>query len=63
MCHRIQPLLLSELLEALEALRASGRARVPMREPDIVVPDAYPGTMLPLFIPTQQGGLDARELT
>ena len=63
MCHRIHPLLLSELLEALEALRASGRARVPMREPGILVPDAYPGTMLPLFIPTQQGGLEARELT
>lgn len=63
MCHRIQPLLLSELYEALEALRASGRARVPAREPGVVVPDAYPGTKLPLFIPTQQGSLEAAELT
>ena len=63
MCHRIHPLLLSELYEALEALRASGRARVPAREPGVVVPDAYPGTKLPLFIPTQQGSLEAAELT
>ena len=62
MCHRIQPLLLSELYEALEALRASGRARVPAREPGVVVPDAYPGTKLPLFIPTQRGSLEAAEL-
>ena len=62
MCHRIVPLLLSELYEALEALRASGRARVPAREPGVVVPDAYPGTKLPLLIPTQQGALEPTEL-
>ncbi len=60
-CHRISPLALAELFEALEALRASGRARVPDRKDGMLVPDAYPGSVVPLFIPGPSGELQAQE--
>lgn len=63
MCHRVSPLLIAELKAALRDLEATGHARVPQREPDIVVPDAYPGRQLPLFAPDANGRLQALELT
>ena len=63
MCHRIEPLRLSDLFAALEALRTSGRARVPARDSGMAVPDAYPGKKIPLFIPTLEGSLEPTELT
>ncbi|MBQ9005102.1 MAG: SOS response-associated peptidase family protein [Atopobiaceae bacterium] len=63
MCHRIEPLRLSDLYEALKALRTSGRARVPRQDPGEVVPDAYPGKKIALFVPTPQGSLEPTELT
>ena len=62
-CHRIEPLRLSDLYEALKALRTSGRARVPRQDPGEVVPDAYPGKKIALFVPTPQGSLEPTELT
>ncbi len=48
--------------------RASSTCRsramhVPRRDPSTVVPDAYPGTQVPLFVPDEKDGLTARELT
>lgn len=63
MCHRISPLVIAELKAALEELEVSGHARVPRREPHVVVPDVYPGRQLPLFVPTASGALEAVELT
>lgn len=62
MCHRITPLLLSDLQEALKNLQQTGHAHMPQRSGD-AVPDAYPGTQLPLFVPGQDGQLEAKELT
>lgn len=63
MCHRVMPLLLGELEAALDELHRSGHARVPQREAGLVVPDAYPGKQLPLFVPDDASGLQAVELT
>lgn len=63
MCHRVMPLLLGELEAALDELHRSDHARVPAREAGLVVPDAYPGRQLPLFVPDDAGGLTAVELT
>lgn len=63
MCHRISPLVIAELKAALEELGESGHARVPRRDPGVVVPDVYPGRQLPLFVPNATGGLEAVELT
>ena len=63
MCHRVSPLVIAELKAALRELEATGHARVPQREPDVVVPDAYPGKQLPLFVPDARGRLQAVELT
>jgi putative SOS response-associated peptidase YedK len=63
MCHRISPLLIQELREALDELQQSGRPRLPRRDPNLVVPDAYPGRQLPLFVTNERGELDAVELT
>lgn len=62
MCHRVSPLVIAELREALEELKRSGRARVPRRDPDMVVPDAYPGKQLPLFTQNEAGELEAVSL-
>ena len=62
MCHRMSPLLLRELQEGLRYMEATGRATVPRREPGTAVPDAYPGTQVPLFVPDGDGGLVATEL-
>ena len=63
MCHRVSPLVIEELKAALREREATGRARVPRRDPDVVVPDAYPGKQLPLFAPGVDGRLQAVELT
>lgn len=63
MCHRVSPLLRSELQEALDMLRETGHARVPQREPGVMVPDAYPGQQLPLFVPNDTGELAVTTLT
>ena len=63
MCHRVSPLLRSELQEALDMLRATGHARVPQREPGVMVPDAFPGHQLPLFVPDDKGELAVATLT
>jgi putative SOS response-associated peptidase YedK len=63
MCHRITPLLMAELREALEELRASGHARVPVPEPDVAVPDAYPGSSVPLIVVDSWGQLEPTELS
>lgn len=61
-CHRISPLLIAELREALGELHDTGRARVTRRDPKTVVPDAYPGRQLPLFTLDETGQLQASEL-
>ncbi len=63
MCHRITPLLASELQQALNDLASTGRARIPSRDPNIVVPDAYPGTQVPLFTTTEEGSLQVAVLS
>lgn len=63
MCHRMSPLLLRELQEGLKYMQVTGRAHVPRRDPSIVVPDAYPGSHVPLFVPSDDGKLAATELT
>ena len=63
MCHRISPLLIAELRAALGELDRTGRARVPRRDPKVVVPDVYPGKQLPLFVTDAEGKLEAVELT
>ena len=62
MCHRISPLLIEELREAIGEMHRTGRARVPKRDPSIVVPDVYPGKQLPLFVPNEDGGLEPTSL-
>lgn len=63
MCHRMCPLTTDEAQEAIRSLRQTGHARVPQREEGLVVPDAYPGGQVPLFVVGQGGQLEARELT
>lgn len=69
MCHRMSPLTMRELEEGLKYMRATGHARVPRRDPSTVVPDAYPGTQVPLFVLDENDGaagfpsLRAAELT
>lgn len=63
MCHRMSPLLLRELQEGLKYMQVTGRAYVPRRDPSIVVPDAYPGSQVPLFVLRDDGTLAATELT
>lgn len=62
MCHRISPLLIEELRQALGDMRQTGRARVPRRDPHTVVPDAYPGKQMPLFVLDAHGELDVASL-
>ena len=63
MCHRISPLLIQELTAALEELQATGRATVPPRDPDLEVPDVYPGKQLPFFAVGANGSLEPTQLT
>lgn len=63
MCHRMSPLLLRELQEGLKYMQVTGRAHVPRRGPSVVVPDAYPGSQVPLFVPSEDGSLSAAQLT
>ena len=55
MCHRMSPLLYRELERAIRELKFTGRARVPRRDPDVQVADAYPGTQLPLIVEGEHG--------
>ena len=57
MCHRVMPVLLSEVEYLLEQQRTTGRARRPHRDPSVTVPDAYPGQELPLILPAPSGEL------
>jgi putative SOS response-associated peptidase YedK len=59
----MSPLLLRELQEGLKYMQVTGRAYVPRRDPSIVVPDAYPGSQVPLFVLRDDGTLAATELT
>ncbi|MDO4797617.1 MAG: SOS response-associated peptidase family protein [Coriobacteriales bacterium] len=61
MCHRITPLLRPELEQALDSLERTGRARVPPRDPATILPDAYPGTQVPLFVWDDDGRLRVAE--
>ncbi|MBO7673862.1 MAG: SOS response-associated peptidase family protein [Atopobiaceae bacterium] len=63
MCHRVTPLTLPDLEEALDNLKTTGRARMPRHGAAEEAPDAYPGTQLPLFVPNKQGELEACMLT
>lgn len=63
MCHRVSPLVIQELRAALGELEQGRPARVPRRDPSVVVPDVYPGKQLPLFVPDASGALEAIELT
>ena len=63
MCHRITPLLREDLQAALDELHRSGHARIPHREESSPVPDAYPGTQLPLFTLDANGELQVSELS
>jgi len=55
--------MLPDLEEALDNLKTTGRARMPRHAGNEDVPDAYPGTQMPLFVPNKQGELEARMLT
>lgn len=59
----MSPLTFGELQQALEELRRSGHARVPRRPAGTSVPDAYPGSQVPLFVPDEAGNLTAATLT
>ena len=63
MCYKVSPVLLTELEEAILALKTSGRAKLPRRDPSRVVPDAYPGSRLATILPAAGGGFEAAELT
>lgn len=63
MCHRFVPLTLFEAQSAVEARRSTGRARVSRAGADVEVPDAYPGSTVPLFVPDAKGELEATLLT
>lgn len=63
MCHRMTPLLLSDLEESLRNLRKTGRASMPQHEADEPVPDVYPGKQMPLFVVDEQGELAVANLT
>lgn len=63
MCHRFAPLTVNELNVALKNQWAMGHARVPRRPEGETVPDAYPGTQVPLFVPDSTGKLTAQALT
>ena len=63
MCHRFQPLLASELQEALNEQRVSGHPRVPARPEGLAVPDAYPGKEVPLFVVDAMGSLEVATLS
>ena len=60
MCHRFAPLTLDELEEALASWRRGGRAAFSARA---TAPDAYPGSSVPVAIPTHDAGLQAAVLT
>lgn len=62
MCHRMSPLTFGELQQALEELHRTGHARVPSRDAATQVPDAYPGSDVPLFVPDGDGNLVPAEL-
>lgn len=59
MCHQITPLLMEELYGALSGLRSDGHARVGTGS---VAPDAYPGSVVPLFTVDATGELEAQAL-
>ncbi len=61
MCHRITPLLFDELQAALDEMHETGHARLPRRDPSVVVPDAYPGMQVPLFVAGEGGELVVAE--
>ena len=63
MCHRVTPVLMTEIEYLLEQQRQTGHARLPERDPSLEVPDAYPGKQLPLIVPDATGELHAEELT
>ncbi|MBR3159103.1 MAG: SOS response-associated peptidase family protein [Atopobiaceae bacterium] len=63
MCHRVMPVLMTEIEYLLEQQRQTGHARLPERDPSLEVPDAYPGKQLPLIVPDATGELHAEELT
>lgn len=63
MCHKMMPLLMYELRAALDEMARSNHARVPRRSTEMVVPDAYPGQQVPLFVSDDAGNLCAVELT
>ena len=60
MCHRFAPLTLDELEEALASRGRGGRAAFCARD---VAPDAYPGSSVPVAMPTYDAGLQAAVLT
>ena len=63
MCHRMSPLELEEMREALRALRETGHARVPRADSGAGAPDAYPGSQVPLFVCDPSGQMDVAVLT
>ncbi|MDO4798823.1 MAG: SOS response-associated peptidase family protein [Coriobacteriales bacterium] len=54
---------LPEIEYLLGQRRETGHARLPQRDPSVVVPDAYPGKQLPLIVPDPSGNLTPAELT
>ena len=63
MCHRFTPLTVTEAESVLASRRDTGRATMPASDPAVVVPDAYPGTQVPLFVPGEGGELVVTVLT
>lgn len=58
MCQRMCPLTVEEAEEALEARRRSGRARLKGEDEDFdPARDAWPGSLVPAYVPGEDGGL------
>ncbi len=63
MCMRMNPLTGEEAQEVIDSRMAGGRARL-RPEPEHAEPpaDAYPGSLVPVFVPDGKGGLAAVQL-
>lgn len=58
MCQRMCPLTVEEAEEVLEARRRSGRARLEGEDEDFdPARDAWPGSLVPAYVPGEDGGL------
>jgi putative SOS response-associated peptidase YedK len=63
MCHRMSPLEASQMRLALDSLKATGHAQLPVDFSRTKIKDAYPGSRVPLFVPKAAGELTVQELS